>query len=317
MTRQGTAPGSLPPQSCCVDDEALARMAERGLEAAASPLQIEHLAECPECRSLLAALVLDRLPGEPPPLRATPRPRPGAWAWVARPALAAPALGLLLLGLSVLAAPWVSELLAPPPPVAPADVPQSAGSGRAERPARTPLPPTAETARPLAAPPSSAAALRPAPLSDPAADAAAAAAPPSPPAALAAPPDPIPPARRARRAPALAQPEAPTPPAPAAAAAAATERQERAERHFVDAMVDYQAHRYGSAVKGFEAALAAAPNDELRSVAERWLAKSRAEWRGRCQPGFERRTVLLPAAPQGGLGQPGPTSVEECVPSRD
>jgi len=89
---------------------------------------------------------------------------------------------------------------------------------------------------------------------------------------------------------------------------------ERAEALFVEGVFHHQSKRYHAALRSFDRLLALQPDPDLGNMTRRWRAKSAAEVRGECQPGFVRRELVRPA-PSEVAGQ-GPTYLDECVPLR-
>ena len=291
-------------RSCCVPPELIARAAEQGIDAGGAALQ-QHLAACPECRRALAEVVLDRLPGEPPaiqPLEAEPFWQ--RWLPQLRPAPLAAAVLLFLLGAGAFAAPLLLALLRPQP----ADSVQLEPGG-----AVLPLPTSGSTvlegrSAPPAAPEQVAA--RPPDSSNPA--------PPAPP----APVRPAPLQEEARlvatpaaaAAPAAADAPLRTPGRPNVEELKAERAREAAEQLFVEGVVHYQARRFADATRTFDRLLVMAPDAQLAAMASRWRARSAAEERGECLPGYVRRIhVVPPGEATEGSGRQGATEYIECV----
>ncbi len=301
----------------CPPDELLGVAAERGLtDAALAPL-VEHLAGCDSCRAAFVELRRDE------PARALPAVRPWVLAGLlgrlrvavaARRPAAMTAAVLLVAGVAV-AAPAVYLALNPPGPTTPREAPRGrspASTGLVETPDSAdraedhPQGPSQEGAvhhgEPPVGPSSIAAAsagLEPTtgesgPTEGP---------------------------RRVARSPRGREPNAgraPTDRPPRPAPRDERPRPERApdrdwaEERFVEGVVHYQAKRYMEAVAVFDELLQRCPFEDISAMAARWRAKSVAEARGECQPGFVRRITVEP--PRGGAGQ-GPVLHDDCVPA--
>ena len=331
----GRAPGQKPdPEETskagtCISEEQLARLVERGVDAACSGSVEQHLADCETCRGILADQVLDRLPGEPPTIQAV-EPAPTWRAWLGllpRPASLTATAVLVLAGLTVAAAPMiylaVREIAAPvarpeadpryhggtrPRGVAasrhsPGQAPEllvveSPALRHAGEPKELPEAPLRQDLKPEREEPR--AHYRPS-------------------------------SRRAftshaARGPSVgrALPQA-VPPSPGAgtrltvalrtSSSRGRGEREAAEELFVEGVVHYQARRYLQAMKSFDRLLVLGPGSDLADMARRWRAKSLAEARGECQPGFIRRVYIdSPEAMESPGGRQGPTLHEDCVP---
>ena len=301
----------------CPDVELLARAAERGVEAGASAALVEHLAECADCRSIVAAVALDAhdepAPALRPPHGVTSRPARRN----ARVVSIAASIAASLAALTVVAAPFVFLGLRQSPAPSPRAAPETRG---VHRPA--PGGPSRRRHTPRRVEPSQAAVDRGLGRVSPSAlpEAAGAHRVSPRPALRSAPTTPQrsperrptarPPrgARPHRRPEAAASSEA----VPAGPSSSDLAAQERVEELFVEGVFHHQSRRYEAAVRSFDRMLALSPEPALAAIARRWRAKSAAEVRGECQPGFTRRRVTRPA-PGDGSGQ-GPTYLDECVP---